>query len=247
VVAAAGRDGPAPALPAPSVRLFVCGSAPLPPALKRDFERRFGRVILERYGATEAGIALSQALDGPRPAGSVGRPLDGVETRVVDEHGGDAGPAVEGELLVRGPSLFAGYYDDEEATAAALRDGWYRTGDLVRRDADGSFAILGRLSTDLIKVNGHRVGALEIEAALAEHPDVVEVAVVGAPDAACGEVPVAFVRARGTSSAASLLAHARAVLAPQQVPRRIELVDELPLTGPGKVDKKTLQARARGE
>ena len=161
--------------------------------------------------------------------------------------GASAANADEGELWVRGPSLFRGYFDDEEATAKALHDGWYRTGDLVRREDDGSFRILGRLSTDLIKVKGHRVGALEVEAALAEHPRVAEVAVVGVPDEECGEVPVAFVRARGVAlSVEELLEHARAVLAPYQVPRRIVIVDELPRAGPGKVDKKSLQARARG-
>jgi acyl-CoA synthetase (AMP-forming)/AMP-acid ligase II len=239
----------------PSMRLFVSGSAPLAPALKREFEKRFGHVILERYGTTETGIALSQSPDEARPAGAVGRPLEGVETKVVpvegapmDENGAKgADGADEGELLVSGPSLFRGYFDDEEATAQALHDGWYRTGDLVRRAADGSFRILGRITTDLIKVKGHRVGALEVEAALADHPRVAEAAVVGAPDAECGEVPVAFVRARDAAlTADELLAHARAVLAPHQVPRRIELVDELPRTGPGKVDKKLLQARARG-
>lgn len=242
--------------PLKALRLFVSGSAPLPPAQKRAFAERFGRTILERYGATEIGIVLSQRLDDARPAGSVGVPLPDVETKVAPVEGadagdeqerGDAGGAAEGELLVRGPTLFRGYFEDEEATARALVDGWYRTGDLVRRDADGSFRILGRLNTDLIKVKGHRVGALEVEAALAEHPGVAEVAVVGAPDADSGEVVVAFVRARdGALTVERLLEHARATLAPHQVPRRVELVDELPRTGPGKVDKKSLQARARG-
>ncbi len=254
LVAAAERrdDAIAPLVP-DSMRLFISGSAPLAPALKREFERRFGHAILERYGATEIGIALSQSPDEARPAGAVGRPLDGVETRVVADEGAGASAgasaanADEGELWVRGPSLFRGYFDDEEATAKALHDGWYRTGDLVRREDDGSFRILGRLSTDLIKVKGHRVGALEVEAALAEHPRVAEVAVVGVPDEECGEVPVAFVRARGVAlSVEELLEHARAVLAPYQVPRRIVIVDELPRAGPGKVDKKSLQARARG-
>jgi acyl-CoA synthetase (AMP-forming)/AMP-acid ligase II len=238
--------------PLPALRLFVSGSAPLPPAQKRAFEQRFGAAILERYGATEMGIALSQPLDGARPAGSVGGPLPGVETRIARTEGADGGAAdgepSEGELLVRGPSLFRGYFEDEEATAKVMDDGWYRTGDLVRRDADGSFAILGRISTDLIKVKGHRVGALEVEAALAEHPRVAEVAVVGAPDRECGEVVVAFVRARdATLTVAEIDAHARATLAPHQVPSRVVLVDELPRTGPGKVDKQTLQARARAE
>jgi len=242
-----------PALPA--MRLFVSGSAPLPPAQKRRFEERFGHAIVERYGATEMGIALAQRADGARPAGSVGLPLDGVETRLVrpDEDGGDGGDdESEGELWVRGPSLFAGYFDDPEATAKARVDGWYRTGDLARRAADGSFAIVGRLSTDLIKVHGHRVGALEIESCLADHPSVAEVAVVGRPDPESGEAPVAYVRLReaadGTprgrasddAAIAALRAHARGQLAPYQVPKRIVLVEDLPRTGPGKVDKKAL-------
>lgn len=243
-----------PALPA--MRLFVSGSAPLPPAQKRRFEERFGHAIVERYGATEMGIALAQRADGPRPAGSVGLPLDGVETRLVrPDDGGDGGGGDdpgEGELWVRGPSLFHGYFDDPEATAKARVDGWYRTGDLARRAADGSFAIVGRLSTDLIKVHGHRVGALEIESCLADHPAVAEVAVVGRPDPEAGEAPVAYVRLRESADGAprgrasdeaaiaALLTHARERLAPYQVPRRIVFLDDLPRTGPGKVDKKAL-------
>jgi malonyl-CoA/methylmalonyl-CoA synthetase len=253
------RNGPG--APLPALRLFVSGSAPLPPALKREFEGRFGHVILERYGLTEFGIALSQELHAPRPAGSVGRPLAGVEARIVAAEesragsaadapagsvaGSSAGPIEEGELWLRGPSLFRGYHEDEEATAEAMSAGWYRTGDLVRRAPDGSFAILGRLSTDLIKVKGHRVGALEVEAALAEHPGVAEAAVVGAPDEQCGEVPVAFVMRRDPAlTVEALLAHAAAALAPHQVPRRIEFVQDLPRTGPGKTDRQALKRRA---
>ncbi len=237
----------------PRMRLFVSGSAPLPPALKRAFEQRFGHVILERYGATEMGIALSQELDGARPAGAVGRPLATVEGRLVRlDDGGD--DTHEGELWIRGPSLFSGYHEDPEATAKVMSDGWYRTGDLARCHADGSYSLLGRLSTDMLKVNGHRVGALEIEACLADHPLVAEVAVIGTPDTECGEVPIAFVRLRSpepTGAAppsavqitADLLAHATAALAPQQVPRRITLVDDFLRVGPGKIDKQALRSR----
>ncbi len=230
--------------PLPAMRLFVSGSAPLPPALKRRVAERFGHAIVERYGATEMGIALAQrADDAARPAGSVGMPLAGVEWKLVREEGDGrrVEESTEGELWVRGPSLFEGYFDDDEATAQVRIDGWYRTGDLVRRSADGTFAIVGRLATDLIKVHGHRVGALEIEACLADHPGVAEVAVVGRPDAVSGEAPIAYVRPRDVSlTTDALLAHARAQLAPYQVPRRIVLMDELPHTGPGKVDKKAL-------
>jgi len=238
-----------PGAPLPAMRLFVCGSAPLAPALKRAFEARFGHVILERYGATETGILLSQELHGARPAGSVGRPLPGIEARIEPSPGGGsaAGGAHgdEGELWVRGASLFRGYHEDDEATARATADGWFRTGDLVRRGSDGSFSILGRLAGDMLKVKGHRVGVLEIEAALAEHPGVAEAAVVGAPDPECGEVPVAFVKRRDRAlDGAALLAHAAAVLAPYQVPGRIEFVDDFPRTGPGKIDRAALRARA---
>jgi acyl-CoA synthetase (AMP-forming)/AMP-acid ligase II len=256
--------------PLPGVRLFVSGSAPLPVALARRFADRFGHVVLERYGTSETGIATSQELHGPRVAGNVGRTIATVEARVVPV--GDDGEArlekatgtdastttdaadaratatgvVEGELWLRGPSLFRGYHEDDEATAKVVTsDGWYRTGDLVRRAADGTFTILGRLSTDLVKVSGHRVGALEVEAALAEHPGVAEVAVVGAPDAATGEALVAFVRrADPKLDAATLIDHAKAALAPYQVPRRVEFVDDFPRTGPFKIDRRALKARA---
>jgi len=164
-----------------------------------------------------------------------------------------AADADEGELWIRGPSLFQGYHEDAEASAEALRDGWYRTGDLVRRTADGSISILGRLSSDVMKVKGHRVSALEIEAALAEHPGVAEVAVVGAPRVTAGGgepgdlAPVAFVRARDPAlTADALRSHAQRLLAPYQVPSRIELVEDLPRVGPGKIDRASLRARCGG-
>lgn len=264
-----------PPAPLPGARLFVSGSAPLPAALKRRFAERFGHAIVERYGATEMGIALAQrADDSARPAGSVGVPLAGVEARLVAHDAGGAGATSgseadpdtdadvsEGELWIRGPSLFKGYWEDEEATAKVRRDGWYRTGDLARRAPDGSYAILGRLSSDVIKVHGHKASALEIESCLADHRQVAEVAVVGRPDPEAGEAPVAYVRLRAEPAAAAasasaeasagarsddsatvaeLLAHCRAQLAPYQVPRRIVVVADLPRTGPGKVDKKAL-------
>ncbi|MBL8840551.1 MAG: AMP-binding protein [Planctomycetes bacterium] len=236
--------------PLPAMRLFVSGSAPLPAAQKRRFAAKFGHAIVERYGATEMGIALAQrADDAVRPAGSVGVPLAGVETRLVPTEAG--GGADEGELWVRGPSLFAGYWEDEEATAKARGDGWYRTGDLARRHDDGSFTIVGRLSTDVIKVHGHKVGALEIESCLADHPAVAEAAVVGRADPTSGQQVVAYVRLRegaGEPRAAerdaslieALLTHCRTQLAPYQVPARLEIVADLPRTGPGKVDKRAL-------
>jgi len=254
-----------PPLALPRTRLFVSGSAPLPAALKRRFAERFGHAIVERYGATEMGIALAQrADDAARPAGSVGVPLAGYEARLLATEGDGAigaggtephpdthADAVEGELWIRGPGLFAGYWEDEPATAKVRRAGWYRTGDLARRAADGSYAILGRRSSDVIKVHGHKVSALELESCLADHPAVAEVAVVGRPDPDAGEVPIAYVRLRDPVAGATadcapaaltdtLLAHCCTQLAPYQVPRRIVVVHDFPRTGPGKVDKKAL-------
>ena len=242
--------------PLPAMRLFVSGSAPLPRKLAEEFEARFARPLLQRYGTTESGIALSQSPAQPVLPGCVGRPLPGVEVRLAggaggtsDEDGQADGVDEEGELWVKGPSLFLEYLEDEEATASAWQDEFYRTGDWVRRAAHGEYFILGRISSDVFKVRGHKVSALEIEEVLSEHPDVAEVAIVGIEQEDGEDALFAFViPAPGSASDASLgdalEVHARQRLAPYQVPGRFLVVVDLPRTGPGKVDKQVLRRTA---
>ena len=238
------------------LRLVVSGSAPLPPRIRRAFETRFGRPILQRYGTSETGIVLSQPIDDPPGGADVGHPLPHTEIRIVapNQNPGDErepGEVHEGELWVRSRALFAGYYEDDDATSRALQQGYYRTGDWVRRQPDGSIVILGRLSGDVIKVHGHKVGAVEIETVLNDHAAVAECAVVGMADPDAGERVIAFVLpvASHAASAESLRTHLATHLAPYQVPQAIYFVTELPRIGPGKVDKRRLRqdAIARSE
>jgi malonyl-CoA/methylmalonyl-CoA synthetase len=221
-------------------RLVTSGSAALPAALAQRWASRAGSIPLERYGMTEIGIALSNPLaPTERVLGSVGVELVGVETRVV---GDDGSPAPTGELLVRGPSVFAGYGRPGRAVMAAVdAEGFLHTGDVVRRDDAGRFFILGRASSDILKTGGEKVSALEIEEALREHPDVIDAAVIGVPDELWGDRVVAFVVP--TSAAVvpeSVQAFARERLAPYKRPKELHLVAELPRNAMGKVLKQEL-------
>jgi malonyl-CoA/methylmalonyl-CoA synthetase len=221
-----------------SVRLFVSGSAPLPAAVFQAFEERFGHAILERYGMTETLMTLGNPYDGERRPGTVGRPFAGVAIRIADGEGCEVGEGVTGGLLVRGPSVFAGYWRRPEATAAAFTpDGFFRTGDLAERAADGYVTLRGRLS-DLIISGGFNVYPREIEDVLLEQPGVHEAAVVGRPDATRGEVPVAYVV--GSADPEALATACERELASFKRPRAFVRVDALPRNAMGKVDKRAL-------
>ena len=225
-----------------SARLFVSGSAPLPSALLERFEDRFGHRILERYGMTETLMTIGNPLDGERRAGSVGLPLPGAEARVVDPNDTPLPDGTAGELQVRGPTVFSGYWRRSADTAAAFtKDGWFRTGDIAERAADGYFTLRGRRS-DLIISGGFNIYPREVEEVLTEHPMVSEAAVVGVPDERRGELPVAFiVPAAGQSiDIDTLERHCRLHLASFKVPRRFETVDRLPRNAMGKVVKGAL-------
>jgi malonyl-CoA/methylmalonyl-CoA synthetase len=228
-----------------ALRLATSGSASLPSALMEAFRDATGQTILERYGMTEIGMALSNPYDGPRVPGAVGRELPGVAIDIVDE-AGRAVPAGEpGELRVRTPQMFSAYHGDAQATAAAFdAEGRFRTGDTGVRDADRVVRLLGRTSIDIIKSGGYKLSALEIEAALLEHPAVAEVAVIGVPDATWGELVTAWVVPRGavTPTLAELQAFARERLAPYKLPRALELVPALPRNAMGKVQKQRLRS-----
>jgi malonyl-CoA/methylmalonyl-CoA synthetase len=227
------------------LRLCTSGSASLPASLLEAFRDATGQTILERYGMTEIGMALSNPYDGPRVPGAVGRELPGVSVDIVDEAGRPTGAGEPGELRVRTPQMFSAYHGDAAATAASFdEEGRFRTGDTGTRDADGVVRLLGRTSIDIIKSGGYKLSALEIEAALMEHPAVAEIAVTGVPDATWGEHVTAWVVARGIPpTLADLQTFARERLAPYKLPRALELVAELPRNAMGKVQKQRLRAR----
>jgi fatty acid CoA ligase FadD36 len=220
-----------------SARLLVSGSAALPAPVFDALLEQSGQGPVERYGMTETLITLAARADEPRVRGSVGRPLPGVELRVVDDDGSPAPAGALGDLQARGPSVFAGYLHRPDATEASFTaDGWFRTGDIAEVDGDGRWRIVGRAATDLIKSGGYRIGAGEVEDALLSHPAVVEAAVIGAPDDDLGQRIVAFVVADGVDEAA-LTAHVGSVLSWHKRPRSVVFVDSLPRNAMGKVDK----------
>jgi len=227
------------------MRLFVSGSAPLPAHVFEGFRAKFGHAILERYGMTETLMTIGNPYDGERRPGTVGRPLPGVGVRIVGASGGDVPDRETGELLVRGPTVFGGYWRQPEATAAAFADGWFRTGDLGERSADGYVTLRGRAS-DLIISGGFNVYPREIEDVLLEQPGVREAAVVGVPDGRRGELPVAGYA--GDADPAALEAACRRLLASFKVPRAFVRVAALPRNAMGKVVKaRLLEAVAKRE
>jgi len=231
-----------------AVRLFVCGSAPLPAATHALFLARTGHSILERYGMTETLMSTSNPYDGPRLAGSVGTALAGVTLRVRASEGVAADQGEVGMLEVRGPSLFAGYWRDEARTRAAFSaDGWFRTGDLGRIDERGYVWLAGRAG-DLIISGGLNVYPREVEEQLEAITGVLESAVFGVPHADFGEaVTAAVVAAPARQLAeAQLLAQLRARLSAYKLPKRIVFVAELPRNAMGKVRKDQLRARYAG-
>jgi malonyl-CoA/methylmalonyl-CoA synthetase len=222
------------------MRLFVSGSAPLPAQVLEEFQRLFKHTILERYGMTETMMNISNPYGGERRPGSVGLPLPGVSARIVDDEGNTVNDGVTGELYLRGPNVFAGYWRREEATTAAFREGWFRTGDLALRAADGYYTLCGRRS-DLIISAGFNIYPREIEEFLMEQPEVVEAAVAARPDRVRGEVPVAFVVPRGEGfDPEELERRCRAQLASFKIPRKFVRVEVLPRNALGKVQKHLL-------
>jgi len=240
------EGGPAVPDALPGMRLFVCGSAPLRADTAAAFCARWGHEILQRYGMTEALMITSQPLHGDRRPPSVGRALPGVELAVVDRVTRAPLPAGGiGELLVRGPSVFAGYWRSAADAASPLdADGWLATGDLGSLDADGFLVLAGR-ARELIICGGFNVYPKEVERALDGHPDVAESAVFGLPDDDLGEIVAAAVvpAPARTPDVAALLAHCHAQLAPTKCPRVLVLLDALPRNGMGKVQKQLLAAR----
>lgn len=211
-----------------SVRLFVSGSAPLPAQVMEEFRAKFGHTILERYGMSETLMNISNPYEGERRPGTVGFPLPGVSARIVD-----------GEIQLRGPNVFLGYWRREEATRAAFSDGWFRTGDIATVSDDGYYTLCGRKS-DLIISGGFNIYPREIEEFLTEHPFVVEAAVVARPDRVRGEVPVAYVVVSTPVEPSELEERCKQSLASFKVPREFIFIEKLPRNAMGKVQKHLL-------
>ncbi|MCB0191171.1 MAG: acyl-CoA synthetase [Anaerolineae bacterium] len=220
-------------------RLMVSGSAALPVSVLEQWEGISGQRLLERYGMTEIGMALSNPLDGERVPGFVGAPLPAVDIRLVDDQGQVVTEdSIPGEIQVKGPNVFMEYWRRPEATAEAFQDGWFQTGDTALRE-NGIYRILGRNSVDIIKTGGYKVSALEIEETLRTHPNIQECAVVGVPDDKWGEsvcVAIVFKHDRELTLE-ELRDWAKERLAPYKVPSHMQPVEDLPRNAMGKVTK----------
>ena len=234
-----------------SLRLAISGSAPLSPALFERAGELLGREPLERYGTTESGLDTSNPYEGDRRPGSVGLPLPGVSMAIANPDGTPLEPGSDGEIVFRGPQVFAGYTDDAETAAAFHPGGWFRTGDIGRVDpGDGSLAITGR-SKEVIITGGLNVNPREVELALETYAGVSAAAVVGVASERWGEEVVAFVVAESgrAPNDVDLIAHARTRLAAYKCPKRVILIGELPMNAIGKLDRdrlRELAGRVRG-
>lgn len=224
------------------LRLMMSGSAALPVQMLEHWRQTTGHTLLERYGMTEIGMALSNPLHGLRRPGFVGTPLPDVEVQLVDETGKLANTG-SGELEVKGPGVFLEYWQRPDETAKAFRNGWFRTGDMAINE-DGMYRLLGRTSVDIIKTGGYKVSALEIEEVLRRHPTIEECAVVGISDPQWGElVCVGVELSQGVSlELKELQSWAQEYLAPYKVPRVLRCLKVLPRNTMGKVVKTRLIA-----
>jgi len=226
-----------------SIRLFISGSAPLPPRVFEAFEQRTGHGIVERYGMTETGMNTSNPLDGPRLPGTVGPPLPGVEVRIVDDDGNPKSRGEIGMLQVRGPNVFRGYWRKPDKTAEEFtEDGYFITGDLASMDADGYIRIEGR-GKDLIISGGYNIYPKEIELCIDTLAGVRESAVVGLPHHDYGESVCAVVVCEDGSSLteSSVIDHVKRELASFKAPKSVHFAEALPRNAMGKVQKNVLR------
>ena len=224
-----------------SLRLMVSGSAALPVSTLERWKQISGHTLLERYGMTEIGMALSNPLRGSRVPGSVGTALPGVEVQLVGEGGNPVAPGTPGGIEVRGPAVFSEYWAKPDSTRDAFRDGWFITGDTAVVE-NGVYRILGRTNIDILKTGGHKISALEIEEVLRRHPAIAECSIVGVTDEEWGErVAAAVVLQDGhVLDLQALRSWARESLAPYKLPSRLVVLDALPRNAMGKVMKTAL-------
>ncbi len=226
-----------------SVRLAVSGAAELPLERAEAFRDRFGITIHEGYGLTEAApIVTTTAVENAPRFGSIGPPLPGVDVRLVGDDGEDVVAGDPGEIWVRGANVFVGYWDDPEATARVLVDGWLRTGDVAVADDDGYLSLVDR-KKDLIIVSGFNVFPAEVEEVLLAHPGIADAAVIGVPSPRTGEAVAAWVVPEPgvTLTAEAVREHAARQLARYKVPATVEIVDALPRNDAGKLLRRELR------
>lgn len=226
-----------------SLRTFMGAGDSVPVRMQERFQTLFGIPVREGYGMTELGPAIANPADAIR-SGSLGKAIEGVETRMVDAEGDNVPDGHVGELAVRSTAKFAGYWDDPAATRAAVRDGWMYTGDFARRDADGYIWFEGR-KKEIIVRDGVNISPQEVEEAIYNHPAVLQVAVIGTPDpvGARGESVLAFVSLRDghVVEEQELRDHARQQLADIKVPERFVFQADLPIGITGKVQRRVLK------
>jgi len=228
------------------VHFFISGGAPCPPSLIEAWSRSKGVAMRQGYGLTEVGVNCFSMTDEDaiRKRGSVGKPIFHSEMRLVDEGGNDVAVGQTGELIIKGPHVCTGYWNNEEATKQSLKNGWFHTGDMARMDEEGYFYIAGRFK-DMIISGGENVYAAEVEAVFREHDAVVDAALIGQPDEKWGEVGLMIVACKPNQkvSAEELLSFCQRRLAKYKIPKRVEFVDSLPYSPYGKVIKAELREK----
>jgi malonyl-CoA/methylmalonyl-CoA synthetase len=231
-----------------NIRLFISGSAPLAATTHREFSFRTGHAILERYGMTETNMNTTNPYDGERVPGSVGKPLPGIHIRIADlATGEEAATGTVGQIEIRGPNVFMGYWRAPDKTQAEFRtDGFFKSGDLGFRDDEGYIFIVGR-NKDLVISGGFNIYPAEVESVIEEIEGVAQCAVIGAPHADFGEGVVAVVTAKpgASPSEGEIAAAAAQKLANYKRPKRIVIAPELPTNAMGKVQKNVLRERYR--
>ncbi len=226
------------------VHFFMTGGAPMPVPLIRQYQLEKGVNFAQGYGMTETlRITALDLAHVESKAGSIGKEVFHTQVRIVDDENRDVATGAAGEIIVKGPTVFAGYWNNPEATAKVLADGWFHTGDLGRRDQEGFLSIVGR-KTDLIICAGKNIYAAEVEQAIEALPQVAEVAVVGLPDESRGEITAALVvlHAAQEISAEALTADLKIHLAPYKIPKKVLFTGCLPRTGSGKIHKQQIRA-----
>ena len=224
------------------MRLMMSGSAALAPEIHKKWQQLTGQELLERYGMTEVGMALSNKINGERRPGSVGVPLPGVEVRLEDDKGKTINNEGEaGQLLIKGPQVFQGYLNLPDKTKESFKDGWFITGDVVMLER-GYYKILGRNSVDIIKSGGYKISALEIEDVLLRNDNIKECAVVGIPDDKWGEiVATVLVIRKEAIQTEEIQKWCSSYLSDYKIPRRVMILENLPKNSMGKITKPELK------
>ena len=223
------------------MRLIMSGSAALAPEIHKKWKELTGQDLLERYGMTEIGMALSNPLHGEKRAGSVGQPLPNVEMCLMEEGKMISEENKPGEIMIKGPQVFLEYWNRTSESKDSFFEGWFKTGDIAEL-SNGYYKILGRESVDIIKTGGYKISALEIEDTLLKHPSVKECAVIGIEDPKWGEiVAAAITSSTETTSLKDIQSWSKNYLSAYKIPRKLIFLEELPKNAMGKVVKKDLR------